>query len=655
MKPLNATGRDAPDGPVDLLYTRKWRTTLLVVLPFGFIAFLAALAFEGPSGQSTPLDAVMYPILATALMVLWGALAISHRALPFVLLSITAGVSVFFAGKLAWILFLLPQGARVQAEMTENFFWIPAIYLLSFILPQMRLGRHITMGFTLVVLALGFLYVVPNALQDRNWGVVYALVQMNLANTVFFALTSAFTSFKEEYTRTATRMEATERFAYSDALTALPNRHDLQGRLETRLRRAREDGGRFALMFIDVDGFKGVNDALGHAGGDVLLQEVAARLRSALRGSDVVARISGDEFVVIVDHAATPDDATAVAERVMAALADPIQVQAHALRVSVSIGISLYPDDAQDADTLLRHADSAMYHVKRSGRNGVRHYLGEPDEKLERQRSLERDLRAAIPQGQLSLAYQSLHDLASGDVRGFEALLRWRHPTWGDVSPADFIPLAEQSGLIVDIGAWVLDEACRQATFWQRGGLGSFPVSVNVSPLQFSHPGFVGTVLAALNAHGLAPELLELEVTESVVLQDVQRVAATLAQLQALGIRIAIDDFGTGYSSLAYLRDLPIDTVKIDRSFVRDLGRCPEGPAFAPALVEAIVGLAAHLDLEVVAEGIETDAQADIVRALGCRTGQGYLFSRPMTPEGVAAFLGERAGASTRVLLVANH
>jgi EAL domain-containing protein (putative c-di-GMP-specific phosphodiesterase class I) len=280
-----------------------------------------------------------------------------------------------------------------------------------------------------------------------------------------------------------------------------------------------------------------------------------------------------------------------------------------------------------------------MYRVKRSGKNGVQQYLGETDAQLERQRALERDLRSALQDDALSLVYQPLHDLRTGEVRKFEALLRWTHPDWGHVSPSEFVPLAEQSGQIVQLGTWVLHQACRQVREWQRLAYAPVQVCVNVSPLQFAQPGFYDSVVKALELHQLMPDALELELTESIVLHGVDHVTSTLDRLRRLGVGLAIDDFGTGYSSLAYLRDLPIDTIKIDRSFVKDLGSPRKGPQFALALVEAITGIARYLDLDIVAEGIETPAQLELLQSLGCHLGQGYYFAKPMTPDRVEAYL----------------
>ncbi|HEX7022407.1 MAG TPA: EAL domain-containing protein, partial [Trueperaceae bacterium] len=466
-----------------------------------------------------------------------------------------------------------------------------------------------------------------------------------LANTVLLALTSAFISIKQDYTQARTRVEVAEHFAYTDLLTELPNRHSLQQRLHDALARAQQQKTKVAVLFTDLDGFKVFNDTLGHEAGDYLLKQLAVRLRSAVRPEDFVARISGDEFIVITEGPEAVQAAGFLAQKIQAALVSPFSVSGQALSATVSIGISVFPDDAPDGSTLLKHADTAMYRVKRSGKNSIQHYRNETDAGLERQRELERDLVTAVQEQQVHLVYQPMYDLVTGKLKKLEALARWHHPKWGHVPPGDFIPLAEQSGCITTLGPWVLNEACRQAKAWQRAGIEGLTVSVNVSPLQFGQPSFFNTVTQVLEAHQLMPEFLELELTEGVVLHGLEHVAVTLDRLQRLGVSVAIDDFGTGYSSLAYLRELPIDTIKIDRSFVRDLGSPRKGPQFALALVEAIMSVAAHLDLEVVAEGIENQAQCELLKRLGCQVGQGHYFSKPLAASEVESCLVRVPGA----------
>jgi diguanylate cyclase len=624
---------------VDAFYTARWRATLVWAIPFGALAFVFGAYADGPSGQSNPYDAVVYPFMAIVLVCLHALLATRRASLTFTLLTIVGGTSVFLLTKLVYLLFFGMGAVSVQAELTESYFWVPIIYLLSFVLPGVRIGRDIALLFSVSVFALSAVYVGLPDHPGRSWGVVSALVQLNLANTVLLALTQAFIGFKEAYIRAQARVETAERYAAVDALTDLPNRFSLQQRLVASMERARERGERLAVLFIDVDGFKILNDTLGHEAGDRLLQQLAERLRRVVRKDDFIARISGDEFVLLIEGMDEPHVASFVAQKLQADLVAPFHLQDQAIRVTVSIGIAHYPEDAADAEALLRHADSAMYRVKRSGKNGVQRYRGESDAQIERQRGLERDLRVAVEDERLSLVYQPLHDLATGEVRKFEALLRWSHPTWGHVSPAEFVPLAEQSGLIVQLGSWVLDQACREAKAWQRLSPRRIQVCVNVSPLQFAQPGFYDSVVAALERNDLMPDAVELELTEGIVLHGVGHVTSTLDRLRRLGVGLAIDDFGTGYSSLAYLRDLPIDTIKIDRSFVKDLGSPRKGPQFALALVEAITGIAGYLDLAVVAEGIETQAQCDLLRSLGCSLGQGYHFARPMEAVDVGAYL----------------
>src|SRR5690606_30485057 len=332
-------------------------------------------------------------------------------------------------------------------------------YLLSFILTETRVGQLIVRVFTAGMVGLAILYTVPAiAAGSINWGVVYTLVELNLANTVFLALTSAFIRYKESQTLTRARMEEAEKHAYHDALTGLANRMRLDNELEKRLELARLNDGRVALLYLDVDGFKVVNDTLGHQSGDELLRSVSRRLQMELGPDDLMARMSGDEFVIVLQGVESPEAAMFSARKLQAALGTPFELQGLSLYVSVSIGLCLYPDDASDGPTLLRHADSAMYRVKRSGKNGIQRYRADSDAQVERQRNLERELRAALNPGkeQISLVYQGIHDLDTGELKKVEALARWHHPKWGHVPPHEFIPIAERSGLIVSLGEWVL-------------------------------------------------------------------------------------------------------------------------------------------------------------------------------------------------------
>jgi len=420
-----------------------------------------------------------------------------------------------------------------------------------------------------------------------------------------------------------------------DALTDLPNRVLFKDRLSVAIAQARRLGKRLAVLFLDLDRFKNVNDSFGHDIGDRLLREVARRLRGSVRSSDTVSRQGGDEFIILLPEIDSEKAAAYVAGKVLAALADPIALGETELLVSASVGIACYPENGGDAETLLRNADAAMYAVKAAGRGHFQFYSAEMNARAHERLMLESDLRRAIERGELFLQYQPQVALGSGAIIGIEALVRWRHPVRGIVPPMDFIPIAEESGLIVAIGDCVLAGACHQQARWVREGIARGPIGVNVSATQFRQPGFVQGVMLALERAGLAPEQLELEVTESVVMHGVDIAREKLAALDALGVSLAIDDFGTGYSSLSYLKQFPLDRLKIDRSFVSGLPEDKESGAIA----QAIISMGRSLDLKVIAEGIETPEQAAYLASMGCDEGQGFLYSRPLTAEDCAAFL----------------
>ncbi|WP_181391975.1 EAL domain-containing protein [Deinococcus irradiatisoli] len=442
--------------------------------------------------------------------------------------------------------------------------------------------------------------------------------------------------------------ELADRLAHQathDTLINLPNRALFEDRLEQAIRGAGRHGGSVALLVMDLDGFKRVNDSLGHQAGDALLRQVAHRLRGRLRVGDTFSRMGGDEFTVVLPDLRDPSDAVRVGRELLRALEAAFWVDDRELFVTCSVGVALYPDDGHDAATLQRHADVAMYRAKADGRNALRCFAPEMNETARERLELEGWLRRALELGEFELHYQP-QVTRSGTPVAVEALVRWRHPSLGLVPPAKFIPAAEESGLIVAIGEWVLAEACRQAAAWYRLGQ-PIRVAVNVSALQFSRPDFFQTVEQALSGAGLDPSLLEVELTESLVMHDPGESARQMEQLRALGVRVAVDDFGTGYSSLSYLHRLPIDVLKIDRSFVAEL----EAPRGTQALVQAIVALARALDLMVVAEGVETDAQLAFLNELGCDLVQGYLFARPMPTREVSAFLTMHGTSSTEISL----
>lgn len=422
--------------------------------------------------------------------------------------------------------------------------------------------------------------------------------------------------------------------ALHDTLTRLPNRMLLMDRLEQAIEHANLEQTRFALMFLDLDGFKSVNDTFGHQLGDLLLIQVADRIRTNVYSKDTCARLGGDEFVLIT-AVQQPADAATIAERLVAVLDEPFIVNGHHLSVSVSIGLAMYPGDGKDGSDLLKNADIAMYHAKSLGRNQACFFERSMNTDTANHLKLLHDLRLARKNGQFLLHYQPKFRAPDGPVIGLEALLRWNHPVRGMIGPDDFIPLAERSGLIVGIGEWVIDQACRQLTEWRRAGSEHLTIAVNISTQQFNHPRFITVVKEVLAKYQLAPEALTLEITESTAMQNVEASLAILKQLEALGVRISIDDFGTGYSSLLYLKRMPASELKIDRGFVAGLVAGSEDAA----IVSAIVALGETLKLSIVAEGVETDEQQALLTSLGCDLLQGFLLGRPMPAEALTEMI----------------
>lgn len=427
--------------------------------------------------------------------------------------------------------------------------------------------------------------------------------------------------------------------AQHDALTNLPNRVLIRDRMEQAIAQARRYHKRVALLFLDLDNFKTINDSLGHGTGDELLQAVAQRLQASVREMDSVSRLGGDEFLIVVADVDSLAAVSAVARQVQEKLAHPFVLKGMQVVSSLSIGIALYPEDGEDFDTLLKHADVAMYQAKSSGRNAFCFFDAQLNDASHERLTLELDLRQAIRRDELLLRYQPIVDLRSGRLLAVEALIRWQHPEQGMIGPERFIPLAEQSGLIVEIGEWVLQEACRQAMLWQAAGLPPFVVSVNLSALQFRRGNLEAMVRLALQRTGLPAQRLELELTESILLQDSQAFIDLLARLKALGVGLSIDDFGTGYSSLAYLQRFQVNKLKIDQSFVRNLRDNPQDQA----IVTAIIQMAKSLQLLTTAEGIEDEATRALLVRLGCDQGQGYLFAEPLPAQALAAFAQAQA------------
>ncbi|WP_085714932.1 bifunctional diguanylate cyclase/phosphodiesterase [Pseudomonas sp. B28(2017)] len=417
--------------------------------------------------------------------------------------------------------------------------------------------------------------------------------------------------------------------ALHDTLTGLPNRMLLADRIDQAMSRVCEEGGCFALMFIDLDGFKPVNDAFGHHMGDLLLREVAKRLREDLRSQDTLARIGGDEFVLLV-QLSEQIDALNLAARQVGLIGRAFRVAEHDLHISASVGIALYPGNGQSAEELLMNADAAMYHAKGAGKNGYSFFDASMNSNARKQLQLLQDLRNAVEQQEFSLHYQPKFDAANGRPVGAEALLRWEHPTHGMLLPDKFIELAEKTGLIIPIGEWVLNEACRQMREWYVLGYTDWRIAVNLSAIQFCHSGLVQSVAKALATHHLPANSLTLEITETTAMSDADASMTVLQELSEMGVDLSIDDFGTGYSSLMYLKRLPANELKIDRGFVRDLERDSDDAA----IVSAIVALGQALGLRIVAEGVETGVQQDFLTQLGCDSLQGYLLGHPLPAAG---------------------
>ena len=423
--------------------------------------------------------------------------------------------------------------------------------------------------------------------------------------------------------------------AQHDFLTNLPNRVLLNDRIEQAITLASRHHTQLAVLYLDLDNFKHINDSLGHATGDKLLQSVTKRLKECVRDSDTVSRQGGDEFVILLAETKNSEDAAISAQKILDHMQAMHQLDKSQLHITTSIGISVYPADGADAETLIQSADTAMYFAKEKGRNNYQFFKGEMNARAVERSIIENNLRRALEKQQFTLLYQPKVNINTGQVTGAEALLRWQHDEWGEVVPDIFVPVAEDSGLIIPIGRWVLRQACKQAKVWQDAGLQDITLAINISAQEFLQKYFVEGVRAALIETGLAAHFLELEITESVLMRDAESSKSILQQLKKMGLKLAVDDFGTGYSSLSYLQRFPIDVLKIDQSFVQNI----ESAKDDGIIVSAIISMGNSLKLKVVAEGVETSSQLAFLKARHCEEGQGYFFSHPLTADKFAALL----------------
>ncbi|BBE49783.1 putative signaling protein [Ferriphaselus amnicola] len=469
--------------------------------------------------------------------------------------------------------------------------------------------------------------------KNGTWRILEAFARNELANPAV----DGIVVHSRDITEHKQSQQTIWNLAHHDALTGLPNRSLLQDRILQAIHQAHREGHKLAVLFLDLDHFKHINDSLGHHVGDALLQVAAQRIESCLREGDTVARLGGDEFVVLLPSFQSDADVVMVADKILEELGKPFEIDGHGLHIGVSIGISQYPRDGKEPGHLMRMADAAMYHAKANGRNNAQFFTEQIDSVARERLQVENGLRLAIQQGELRLYYQPLVDLKTNVVVGMEALIRWEHPERGLLSPGSFVEIAEDTGLISIIGEWILGEACHQAKQWNDQGF-ALQVAINLSVRQFDSGNLHQTIVHALRQSGLPARQLKLEITESTMISNIEETSQLLERLRSLGIQIAIDDFGTGYSSLSYLKRFPIDTLKIDQSFVRDIGVDTDDEA----IVTAIIAVAHSLKMGLVAEGIETERQLDFLRGLGCDIGQGYYFSKPLPPDAFTEFMKNR-------------
>lgn len=585
---------------VQTVLANSWTNSLLVIL--AMLAVMAGARLNLRGATDTAIVLVLGTMTAVVSVSLWISQGLySGALLGYPVILIVAGMVSRLRLFVALLLFMLASVALITCA---------ALFGWQHFVPQpMGLGRMVNVSCILLVCACA-VWILANDLRQTMQRLQREIQRVKASEASFTHL------------------------AQHDALTNLPNRLLVSDRMEQAIGQARRYGRRAALLYLDLDNFKNINDSLGHDAGDELLKEVAGRLQGAVREMDTVSRQGGDEFLIVLTDVVDLDAISAAANHVLNTMTQPFSLKGMQIVTSVSIGVALYPEDGDDFAALLKHADLAMYQAKAEGRNAFRFFDARMNADILERLNLDLGLREALSQQQFVLHYQPIVDIHSGRLLAAKALIRWQHPQRGMVGPDKFIPVAESSGLIVEIGEWVLNEACRQMMVWRAAGLPAFVVSVNLSSVQFRRGNLQALVAAALQRYGLPAECLELELTESLLLQDSERFIDTLYGLKALGVKLSIDDFGTGYSNLSYLQRFRVDKLKIDQSFVRKLQDSPEDRA----IVTAIIQMAKSLHLLTIGEGIEDDSTRQVLAELGCDQGQGYWFSRPLVASDFAVF-----------------
>lgn len=612
----------------------------VICLPIAALNFIVMLLRAEHLGKTLSVGPVFYSILLVSSIIITSFLLIRPKKL-YLLISLTClTLASYFITRLVNILFFSTSKSAPLHALQEELYLIAVIYFIAFLIPNIRLGEVITSSFTIIFLTISGVYLVQSFFfsQVTLWHLFYSICTIMLATSIFQCLAFTFFRFRKNFDSTRTNELLANQLARRDKLTGLPNRLMLQEELELLTNSTNVETS--AFFFIDIDGFKSINDSLGHRVGDELLKNIAKRFTSIVEKNnqakertnhkqDFVARISGDEFVYIARDVKTSQEAEIVAKELLETFKLPFSLSGQQVTITSSIGFCFYPEHGTDSSSLLNKADIAMYSAKQAGKNTYCSYKAHMTTEAEERTILLKDLRAAISQNEFELYFQPIINLKDSSIEKFEALIRWNHPEKGLIPPNDFIPIAEQAGLIVPIDRWVLKEACKTANAWQSF-LPNVAVTVNMSAAQLPVPDLVDNVLQTLDQTGLQAELLEIEVTESVIVDSLSLSNKPLSQLRDHGIKTAIDDFGTGYSSLQYLQELLADTVKIDRSFTSKLDGTHTNVQFSQKILEVITELSEFSGKQVVAEGIETIEQLQKLKHLGCHLGQGYYFSRPI-------------------------